>query len=362
MKSEIEPAVSLTTLNNELENYFRNTIIPQLFIDADLILRKFTPPAMKQFHLTEKDIGRPIADIQDNFRFPEIIENIEMVIENNEILEMEIQTTDFRWYQMNIIPYVNYQTKRTNGVIMTFVEITARIKDLKEQEKLLSEYETLLDAVSHDIKNPLASLSLAIELFKKTNPEEKEKINSYLEIAEKAIHSMSDIVNDLTVERKREYQAKAEAELISIENILEDIRLSLAESIIRTKAKIRSEIIVSQIVYSRRRLRSILYNLVSNSIKYSSPDRKPEIMIKTYKENNYVVITVTDNGIGIDKSKQELIFRKYYRVENKIAGTGVGLYLVNELVKNKGGKIEVESEPGVGSTFKVFLKQDGSNG
>ncbi len=58
--------------NNELENYFRNTIIPQLFVDGDLILQKFTPPAMKQFKLSKDDIGKPIVDVKDNFRFPSI--------------------------------------------------------------------------------------------------------------------------------------------------------------------------------------------------------------------------------------------------------------------------------------------------
>ncbi len=72
--------------NDELENYFRNTIIPQLFVDGELKLQKFTPPAMKQFSLSASDVGRPINDIKDNFRFPSILDNIEQVIKSNEIL------------------------------------------------------------------------------------------------------------------------------------------------------------------------------------------------------------------------------------------------------------------------------------
>ncbi|MGZ5829821.1 MAG: hypothetical protein ACXWJW_14950, partial [Xanthobacteraceae bacterium] len=70
------------------------------------------------------------------------------------MLEKEIQTTDYRWYQMNIIPYVSFKNNKANGVIITFVEITMRIKDLKDQEKLISDHETLLDTISHDIKTP----------------------------------------------------------------------------------------------------------------------------------------------------------------------------------------------------------------
>ncbi|MDN3654118.1 PAS domain-containing protein [Ferruginibacter paludis] len=89
-----------------MENYFRNTLIPQLFVDAKLILRKFTPPAMKQFNLSPGDIGKSIFEIEDNIRYPSMIENIQAVAETKEILEEEIQTTDFRWYRMNIIPYI----------------------------------------------------------------------------------------------------------------------------------------------------------------------------------------------------------------------------------------------------------------
>ena len=118
---------TLIDLNDELENYFRNTIIPQLFVDADLILQKFTPPAMKQFSLSADDVGKSITNVKENFRFPTIIDNIQEVIDSNEILEKEIQTTDLRWYQMNIIPYVERKDNKSNGVIITFVEITMRI-------------------------------------------------------------------------------------------------------------------------------------------------------------------------------------------------------------------------------------------
>src|SRR6185437_15205613 len=133
MNNKDQQIKELTKQNDDLENYFSNTIIPQLFIDANLILRKFTPPAMKQFNLSTDDVGKSIYDVVNNFRFPSIIENISHVIETNEILEKEIQTTDLRWYQMNILPYVKQVDNKINGVIITFVEITLRIKDLKEQ-------------------------------------------------------------------------------------------------------------------------------------------------------------------------------------------------------------------------------------
>jgi signal transduction histidine kinase len=123
-----------------------------------------------------------------------------------------------------------------------------------------------------------------------------------------------------------------------------------------TGATIKSEINVSEITFNRRKLRSIVYNLVNNGIKFRSPERQPEIFIKTETEGNFLLLSITDNGIGIEENKRDKIFSKYYRVENKIEGSGIGLYLINEIVKSNGGKILIESEMGKGSTFKVFLK------
>jgi two-component system phosphate regulon sensor histidine kinase PhoR len=342
--------------NDELENYFGNTIIPQLFVDGDLILQKFTPPAMPHFKLSKEDIGKPIVDVKDNFRFPSIIDNIQHVLDSNEILEKEIQTTDRRWYQMNIIPYVEFKSKRTNGVIITFVEITRRIKDLKEQETLISDHETLLDTISHDIKSPLTSLVTAIDLFKKVPPDKPHEFESLLNVLESSIRKMQKIILELTDTRQEEYKYKAQEELLNFEHIIEDVRMTIMDNIEASGAMINCEINVSEITFSRRKLRSIIYNLVSNAIKYRSPDRSPKIVIKTTKVDNSIIISVKDNGLGIDESKREAIFSKYYRVEHAIEGTGVGLYLVKEIVVNSGGTISVESEFGIGSEFLVTLK------
>lgn len=345
----------LIKLNDELENYFRNTIIPQLFVDSDLILRKFTPPAMKQFTLKPDDVGRPILDIRDNFRFPSIVDDIKQVIDQNEIFEKEIQTTDFRWYQMNIIPYLIRKTKKTNGVIITFIEITARIRDLKLQEKLVADHQTLLDTLSHDIKTPLTSLLLTLDQVKKTSSDKSRSYLMLFGILESSIKKMQSIINELTDAGKLKNKYQAEEEWLDFENILEDVRLTLAGTIKESDVKISGEIKASEIFYSRRKLRSIVYNLINNAIKFRSPDRKPEITVKTERQKKFIIISVIDNGIGIDPDKQEAVFSKYVRVDDSIEGSGIGLYLINEIVTKAGGKIELKSEPGKGSEFRVYL-------
>ncbi|GGH03316.1 PAS domain-containing protein [Pedobacter zeae] len=184
MKSDHQQVKDLVQANEDLENYFANTIIPQLFVDADLILRKYTPPAMKQFNLKENFIGKPLEEIKENFRFPTILDNIRTVMQTGKLLEKEIQTTDMRWYQMNIIPYLVRKINKIDRVIITFVDITPRILDLKEQEKMLAEYELLLDTIAHDVKNPILAMKLSVQLIPKLGEatiDELPKIASNLE-------------------------------------------------------------------------------------------------------------------------------------------------------------------------------------
>jgi two-component system, OmpR family, phosphate regulon sensor histidine kinase PhoR len=355
MSEESQQIQELIEHNDELENYFRNTIIPQLFVDKNLILKKFTPPAMKQFDLTASDVGRSINKIKDNFRFPSLADNIESVIKSNEILEKEIQTTDMRWYQMNIIPYVRMKDKITDGVIITFIEITARIKDLKEQENLISDHELLLDTISHDIKNPLANLVLAIDMFKEVHPNDEEEFKLLLKTVDNALKKMDKVIRELTEIRKEHYRYKTEEEILSFENILEDVRLTLSDNIVAANAIILSEINVSEITFSRRKLRTVIYNLINNAIKFKSVERQPKIIVSTYKRDGGLVISIKDNGIGIEESKVDSIFSKYYRLENEIEGSGIGLYLVKEIVINAGGRILVKSEVNKGTEFQIYL-------
>ena len=116
----------------------------------------------------------------------------------------------------------------------------------------------------------------------------------------------------------------AEAELLSFEQILDDVRLTLSDTILTSDALITSKLNVPYINFSRRKLRSILYNLINNAIKFKSPERKPEIVITTKREKDFIIISVKDNGIGIKPDNYNTVFSKYFRIENKIEGSGIG--------------------------------------
>ena len=348
---------NLVELNEELENYFRNTVIPQLFVDADFILRKFTPPAMKHFNLSYEDLGRHISDVSNNIRYPTIHENIKEVIDSKQDLEKEIQTTDFRWYQMNILPYLVQKENKANGVIITFVDITDRIESLKRYEKLNLRYENIIYSVVHDFKGPLSNIEGLIKMLKDVPDHKKEDsktIINMLGLSVQYLRKALEELADFTVDSNDSTEA---VERVNFENIIEDVQLALKDKMYETDAKVTTEFNVSDVGFSRKNIRSIIYNLLSNAIKYKAPDRTPEILIKTEKLNGYILLSVKDNGRGIAEDKQEMIFSRHTRISNDVEGTGVGLFIVKRMIEDGGGKIEVESSLGKGSTLKVYLKE-----
>ena len=362
-KQNKEQIKELIELNDELENYFTNTIIPQLFVDADLILRKFTPPAMKQFSFSPDQIGQPMAEIVDHIRYSTITENIQQVIDTGQILEKEIQTTDLRWFQMNIIPYLIKKQNKANGVIITFIDITDRIKTLRELEKLNKSHETFIYAVTHDLKTPLANIEGLVNLLIETSDElmtrggiDVDEQKTVADLLGKSVETMRQIINDLSEIAKIDGNYQETVENIRFETILQEVAWTLKEKIEESQAQIYHDIQVPTVEFSRKNLRSIIYNLLSNALKFTSPDRNPQFWVKTTQENGLVQLSVKDNGIGMTAEQQELIFNQYTRLKKEVEGTGIGLYLVKKILENAEGKIKVHSKPGAGSEFIVYLK------
>jgi len=353
---DLASSKAIQVKNEELENYFANTIIPQLFVDADLILRKFTPPAMTHFNLSNKDIGKGIDEVKDNIKYPTVIENIQEVISTGEILEKEIQTTDGRWYQMNILPYLQRKEKRTNGVIVTFVEITKRIQVMRDLEKLNSEHETLMFALSHDIRQPLSALSLLEDVLRYSfEKQDKQKFEVYLKKLKSSSKAMAALVDSFVAANDSGSEWEKRVERISIESIVEDITIGLKADNFKS-ANFEFDFKTSEILFSRNNLRSIVYNLLNNAGKYRRPERELKVHISTEKVEGFVLFQVRDNGMGIAEKDLKRIFEKGQRINPHLEGTGMGLYIVRRMLESMDGRISIKSQLGEGSTFSVYFR------
>jgi two-component system, chemotaxis family, CheB/CheR fusion protein len=343
-----------------LNNYFKSTVHAQLYVDRNFILRKFTPSAIRQINLNDGDIGRPLSDISTNIRFSTLMDDIEKVISSFVLIEKEVQTLDGKWYQMKGIPYVRQQDNRHDGAIITFNDIT-EIKRVQDKlSRINADHDTFIYAVSHDLRGPLTNLYIIISLLKeavdcKSQDPEIKNIRDLIDMVDKSTNNLNNIINELSDIAKIEGDIDV-MENINVQDLLGEVELSIKSKIDGSKAKITYDLKEPIIQFSKKNLRSILFNLLSNALKYRSPDRDLEINIRTEKSNNYVLFSIQDNGLGISDTKKQSIFGAFQRGHIHVEGLGVGLYLVKKTITNSGGDIQVESEEGKGSIFRVYFR------
>ncbi len=345
----------LAELNDELNNYFKSTINAQLYIDQNLILRKFTPSAILQINLKESDLGRPISDISTNIRFSTLMDDIAKVISTSTNIEKEVQTLDGKWYQMMGIPYIKQQKNQNGGVIITFNDITELKKVQDKLSRINEDHNTFIYSVSHDLKGPLNNLRSLISILNDSLEFSSKEDQEIMDMITLSTANLGHIINELADIVKIENEID-ELENINLKDMLKEIESAMKDKLVLSGATINLDLKVLEIPFSRKNLRCILTNILSNAIKYCSPDRAPEVSISTETADDFIILSVKDNGLGIPENKKQEIFARFKRAHNHVEGSGVGLYLVKKIITLAGGDIEVESELGKGSTFKVYFK------
>ncbi|MGV3589680.1 MAG: sensor histidine kinase [Adhaeribacter sp.] len=266
------------------------------------------------------------------------------------------------------------------GQHIGFTKITGDITKQKElQDKLAERQQSALEhkndelqktnldldnfiyTASHDLRSPITNIE-ALMLLLKDDLVESEALNPGTEeILQRVISSVNRLkqtIEDLT-EISRLHQNSGEnlsAEIINIQEVYEDILADLNYPGEQKACFMQTDFQVHQLQFSRKNFRSILYNLVSNAIKYQSPERDCIVRIHTSLEEPYVVLSVKDNGLGMNARQQKQLFTMFKRFHDHVEGTGIGLFMVKRIVENAGGKIEVESKQDSGTEFKIYLK------
>jgi signal transduction histidine kinase len=173
-----------------------------------------------------------------------------------------------------------------------------------------------------------------------------------------SISRFKETVGDLTEIVKVQKQFDNPAERVNIKEVIEGILLDLQELIGRSGAYIELGIKeYMRVLFPKKNFKSIFYNLISNALKYRHADRNPHVIIACQQQDEYQVISVADNGLGIDLRDENKIFGMFNRQHTHVEGSGIGLYLVKRIIENGGGKIRVKSQVGKGSTFSIYFKK-----
>ena len=243
-------------------------------------------------------------------------------------------------------------------------EISASNDDLINLNNQLlrvnSDMDNFIYTASHDLKAPISNIEglvIALTRYLSKQSHENPVVFKLLPLIRASIERFKKTLLDLTEITKLQRLHEEEETAIDLEEIVDDIKLDLSPIINESNGQIKLELNdVKELKYSSKNLRSILYNLISNGLKYRSSDRDPIILITCQEDQDFSVITVQDNGLGMDLENNS-IFGMFKRLHNHVEGSGIGLYIVKKIIDNAGVKIEVESKVGEGSTFKLFFKK-----
>ena len=271
------------------------------------------------------------------------------------------------WANVVLSPIYNHEN-RLLGYAKVIRDLTERRRNEELQRRNMelmrinNELDSFVYTASHDLKSPITNLEGLLSALKEDLGAEGEKHAEILSMMGGAIKTLKNVITDLSDVTKLQ-QEKHQQEIVNIPALLDEVKGSLREIISTSKTEIKTDFGgFTTIRYARKNLRSILFNLISNAIKYSDPLKAPEVCIRTaVSASGEYVLAVRDNGLGIAEKHQNKIFTMFKRVHDHVEGSGVGLYLVKKILDNSGDRITVESELGKGSVFSVYFQQEQDN-
>ncbi|WP_276496382.1 PAS domain-containing sensor histidine kinase [Pontibacter litorisediminis] len=243
-------------------------------------------------------------------------------------------------------------------------DITEAVKSQKLVIKLADDlYKHNLDLqqftymISHNLRAPVANALGLVQLVRKL-PKDTANYDAAVEKLHTSVEQLDTVVKDISqVLSLRESGRISERETVYLSKVCQQVLEQFQGETELKAAQVKVEIDPSFRLQSiSSHLYSILYNLVSNSLKYKSSYRQLELTIRAERDNRGYVLTVSDNGSGMDMHLvQHQLFQLYKRFHPNTYGKGIGLFLVKTQVQALGGKIEVESAPDQGTTFKIYL-------
>ncbi len=224
-----------------------------------------------------------------------------------------------------------------------------------------AELDSFVYTASHDLKTPITNLEGLLAALRQDLPAgvpAAPRVAHLLGLMDNSIGRFRQTIGHLADVARLSHEADASAELVDLAALIESVRQDLAAELAETGAELSVEVAAGPSVrFVPAQLSSIVYNLLSNALRYHAPGRVPQIALRTSYAAGSLVLAVQDNGLGLDAEQQGKLFRLFKRLHPHVQGSGVGLYAVKKVVENAGGTIGVQSAVGEGSTFTVTLPQ-----
>jgi PAS domain S-box-containing protein len=366
-------------LVNELSNLIENANALIFSVDSREYVTEWNKECTRLTAFEKNDIlARKVDLMIDEMSKDKMQYILQCVLKNEPVSNQELLIRTKAGNSMralvNATPKVN-STKNVIGVLFVGQDITElsnyrqsleeKVRDRTEQLKQALEKEKefvelknrFVSVASHEFKMPLSSITAAVNAIRKHGDLASDDLAKLENIDKQAGYMKSLLEDILSLKKSETNQLKPDFRTVDLTAFLEKIIQEVLDSTQHTHF-ITTEFIPEhiEIETDEKLLKNIFVNLISNAVKFSPQERQVDVV--AWQNENAVVVTVKDHGIGIEKKDISRVFEPFNRGSNvsEIKGTGLGLSIVKRAVEAMGGNIFVESEPGKGTTMTVHLK------
>lgn len=343
--------LELKTSEERLYGLINHLIIGVMLLDENRCIRMVNPVMNKMLNI---NFYEKIAHLYTEYiRSAELIELIETSYLMNTAVHSEISIyfPEEKILDTNIVPIPGKEEGEWNYVVLLY-----DITEIRRLENIRTDFTT---NVSHELRTPITALKGFSETLLMGAMHDEEVLVEFLEIMLKESTRLDSMVQDiLQLSKLEKRRFSVSTEHIKVRDVVEEVFQILQQKMDQKKMIYSIEEIVPTHIYaSRDQLKQILMNLIANAIIYTPEEGTIKVSIN--QKGNEASIEVMDNGIGIPEKDQERIFERFYRVDKarsrNSGGTGLGLSIVKWLVGNMNGRLELNSQVNVGTTFKVTL-------
>ena len=314
-------------------------------------------------------IGKPATDYFNRNSIKSNMNKLSQALKNKQELEFESYNTrkngEKYWLNITLLPISNTEGEHSHWISIQR-EITKEKEREKEREQLINELtqnnkdlKQFSYITSHNLRAPLSNLTGLLDLLKDI-PIENEELKEILNGFSSSTKMLNDTINDLVKVIVIKDSLSIAKEKLIINDVLNITLNQLTNIVTLNKPEIKLKLNNAPIIFANKTFfESILLNLLTNAIKYRAKDRPLKIAISSKEINNKIILTFSDNGIGIDlKRNKDKVFGLYQRFHDYPDSKGLGLYLVKSQVESMGGKIEIESEVNEGTTFTLTFNKE----
>lgn len=325
----------------QLHTILRDTQDAVIVTDSNLRTILINRAAHAAFGLNVTRPGAPLSEVIDNRA---LLDLFEQGLAHEGSWRSEITLKDRRTLQG--------QFSHLSGI--GYGVVLQDISQLKELDEIKSEF---IATVSHDLRTPLTTIRGYVELLSRVGPL-NEMQHDFVGRIERSMADMVELISDLLNLSRIEAGLDWEMEPTDLHSVVWDCAVNMQQSASDKHQTLNLNVpALAPVLGNAQRLKQVVGNLIGNAIKYTPEGGQIDVNLST--NNDFMTLTVSDNGIGIAPEHLQHVFDKFYRIKSeeteKISGTGLGLSIVKAIIERHKGRVWVDSEPGQGCTFTVLL-------